>query len=48
MGTNIGSYGKDTGSSLGRLLGRLGKVGGIKRIRLGSIEPSSVDRKSVV
>jgi len=42
-GTNIGSYGKDTGSSLGRLLGRLGKIGGIKRIRLGSIEPSQID-----
>ena len=42
-GTNIGSYGKDTDSSLGRLLGRLGKIGGIKRIRLGSIEPSQID-----
>ncbi|MGB2553525.1 tRNA (N(6)-L-threonylcarbamoyladenosine(37)-C(2))-methylthiotransferase MtaB [Campylobacter sp. MOP51] len=42
-GTNIGSYGKDTGSSLGRLLHRLGKLSGIKRIRLGSIEPSQID-----
>lgn len=42
-GTNIGSYGKDTNSSLGKLLGRLGLINGIKRIRLGSIEPSQID-----
>lgn len=42
-GTNIGSYGKDSGSSLGRLLLNLGKISGIKRIRLGSIEPSQID-----
>ena len=42
-GTNIGSYGKDTNSSLGMLLGRLGSIAGIKRIRLGSIEPSQID-----
>ncbi|WP_170000775.1 tRNA (N(6)-L-threonylcarbamoyladenosine(37)-C(2))-methylthiotransferase MtaB [Campylobacter sp. RM16189] len=42
-GTNIGSYGKDTGSSLGKLLHRLGSINGIKRIRLGSIEPSQID-----
>lgn len=42
-GTNIGSYGKDSGSSFGRLLLNLGKISGIKRIRLGSIEPSQID-----
>ncbi|CAD7286819.1 tRNA (N(6)-L-threonylcarbamoyladenosine(37)-C(2))-methylthiotransferase MtaB [Campylobacter suis] len=42
-GTNIGSYGKDTGSSLGRLLQNLGRIPGIRRIRLGSIEPSQID-----
>ncbi|WP_069632429.1 tRNA (N(6)-L-threonylcarbamoyladenosine(37)-C(2))-methylthiotransferase MtaB [Campylobacter pinnipediorum] len=42
-GTNIGSYGKDSGSSLGKLLYRLGQISGIKRIRLGSIEPSQID-----
>ncbi|WP_170019944.1 tRNA (N(6)-L-threonylcarbamoyladenosine(37)-C(2))-methylthiotransferase MtaB [Campylobacter sp. RM16190] len=42
-GTNIGSYGKDTNSSLGKLLARLGQINGIKRIRLGSIEPSQID-----
>ena len=42
-GTNIGSYGKDTNSSLGKLLANLGRISGIRRIRLGSIEPSQID-----
>lgn len=42
-GTNIGSYGKDTNGSLGKLLANLGKISGIRRIRLGSIEPSQID-----
>ena len=42
-GTNIGSYGKDTNSSLSKLLANLGKISGIRRIRLGSIEPSQID-----
>ncbi|QPH94857.1 tRNA (N(6)-L-threonylcarbamoyladenosine(37)-C(2))-methylthiotransferase MtaB [Campylobacter concisus] len=42
-GTNIGSYGNDTNSSLGKLLANLGKISGIRRIRLGSIEPSQID-----
>lgn len=42
-GTNIGSYGKDTNSSLGKLLANLGKISSIRRIRLGSIEPSQID-----
>ena len=42
-GTNIGSYGKDAGSSLGALLGKLGAIDGVRRIRLGSIEPSQID-----
>lgn len=42
-GTNIGSYGKKTNSSLGILLQKLSKINGIKRIRLGSIEPSQID-----
>ena len=44
-GTNIGSYGKDTGSSLGKLLENLGKISGLKRVRLGSIEPVQIDGK---
>ncbi len=42
-GTNIGSYGKDKGTSLGKLLQQMGKINGIKRIRLGSIEPVQID-----
>ncbi|MBR8465932.1 tRNA (N(6)-L-threonylcarbamoyladenosine(37)-C(2))-methylthiotransferase MtaB [Campylobacter sp. faydin G-140] len=42
-GTNIGSYGKDSNSSLGRLVANLGAISGIRRIRLGSIEPSQID-----
>lgn len=42
-GTNIGSYGKDSGSGLGVLLQKLGKIQGVRRIRLGSIEPSQID-----
>ena len=43
-GTNIGSYGKASGTSLGALLQKLGAIRGIRRIRLGSIEPSQIDK----
>lgn len=42
-GTNIGSYGKDTRTSLSKLLKKLSQINGIKRIRLGSLEPSQID-----
>lgn len=42
-GTNIGSYGKDIGSSLGKLLQKIGVITGVRRVRLGSIEPSQID-----
>ncbi len=42
-GTNIGSYGKGNSTTLGKLVANLGKINGIKRIRLGSIEPSQID-----
>lgn len=42
-GTNIGSYGKEHGTNLGELLQNIGKISGIKRIRLGSIEPVQID-----
>ncbi|AFL68633.1 tRNA (N(6)-L-threonylcarbamoyladenosine(37)-C(2))-methylthiotransferase MtaB [Sulfurospirillum barnesii] len=42
-GTNIGSYGKDKSSSLGKLVQRLGAIRGVRRIRLGSIEPVQID-----
>ncbi len=42
-GTNIGSYGKDKGSSLGKLVQKIGALKGVRRIRLGSIEPVQID-----
>ncbi|MDR2789903.1 MAG: tRNA (N(6)-L-threonylcarbamoyladenosine(37)-C(2))-methylthiotransferase MtaB [Campylobacteraceae bacterium] len=43
-GTNIGSYGKDTGTTLGKLLAKTSAVNGVKRIRMGSIEPAQIDK----
>ncbi len=42
-GTNIGSYGKDTGSSIATLLKRISVIRGVRRIRLGSLEPVQID-----
>jgi MiaB-like tRNA modifying enzyme len=42
-GTNVGSYGRDRGSSLAKLLKRLGIVRGVRRIRIGSLEPMQID-----
>ena len=42
-GTNIGSYGKDKGSSIAKLLKRISTVKGVKRVRLGSLEPVQID-----
>ena len=42
-GTNIGSYGKDKQSSLGSLVQKIGALKGVRRIRLGSIEPVQID-----
>ncbi len=41
-GTNLGSYGIDTKSSLAKLLKKISYVRGVRRIRLGSIEPIQV------
>lgn len=42
-GTNIGSYGLKNKTTLGKLLQKLGNIKGIKRIRLGSLEPAQLD-----
>ncbi|MDR1461009.1 MAG: tRNA (N(6)-L-threonylcarbamoyladenosine(37)-C(2))-methylthiotransferase MtaB [Campylobacteraceae bacterium] len=42
-GTNIGSYGKDTNTTLGKLLQKIGAINGVKRVRMGSIEPVQID-----
>ncbi len=42
-GTNIGSYGKDKNSSIAKLLKKISQIKGVKRIRLGSLEPVQID-----
>lgn len=42
-GINMGSYGKDTNTTLSLLLEKIFKIHGVKRVRLGSLEPSQVD-----
>ncbi|MGW8169419.1 MAG: tRNA (N(6)-L-threonylcarbamoyladenosine(37)-C(2))-methylthiotransferase MtaB [Sulfurovaceae bacterium] len=42
-GTNVGSYGKDIGSSLATLLKKISSIRGVRRIRIGSLEPIQID-----
>lgn len=42
VGINLTSYGSDTGSSLYEAVKTVGEVKGIKRIRLGSLEPDKM------
>jgi MiaB-like tRNA modifying enzyme len=42
-GTNVGSYGKDKNSSLAKLIKKLSYIRGVRRIRIGSIEPTQID-----
>lgn len=42
-GTNIGSYGKKEDTSLAKLLKKISYIRGVRRIRLGSVEPSQID-----
>jgi len=42
-GTNLGSYGKDKNSSIATLLKKISQISGVKRIRLGSLEPVQID-----
>ncbi len=44
-GTNVGSYGKDSNSSLAKLLKRVAMVRGVRRVRIGSIEPMQIDEE---
>ncbi|MEO1958330.1 MAG: tRNA (N(6)-L-threonylcarbamoyladenosine(37)-C(2))-methylthiotransferase MtaB [Nautiliaceae bacterium] len=46
-GINMGSYGKDTGSSLSELIEKISKIRGVKRIRLGSLEPNQIDKRLI-
>jgi len=42
-GTNVGSYGKDIELSIAKLLKELSKIRGVRRIRVGSLEPIQID-----
>ncbi len=46
-GINMGSYGKDTNTSLSNLIEKISKIRGVKRIRLGSLEPSQIDERLI-
>ncbi len=42
-GTNVGSYGKDHGTSMAELLKKMSMIRGVRRIRIGSLEPIQID-----
>jgi MiaB-like tRNA modifying enzyme len=42
-GTNVGSYGQDIGTSMAALLRRLSQLRGVRRLRIGSLEPIQID-----
>ncbi len=42
-GTNVGSYGKDHGTSMAKLLKKMSMIRGVRRIRIGSLEPIQID-----
>jgi MiaB-like tRNA modifying enzyme len=42
-GTNVGSYGQDQNSSMAKLLKRMSQIRGVRRIRIGSLEPIQID-----
>ncbi len=41
-GTNVGSYGQDTKTSLASLMKKISQIRGVRRIRLGSVEPIQI------
>jgi len=41
-GTNVGSYGQDKRSSLAELMKKMSQIRGVRRIRLGSVEPIQI------
>lgn len=42
-GTNVGSYGKERGTSIAQLLQKISQIRGVRRVRLGSLEPAQID-----
>lgn len=41
-GTNVGSYGQNSGSSIASLMKKMSQIRGVRRIRLGSVEPIQI------
>jgi MiaB-like tRNA modifying enzyme len=41
-GTNVGSYGQRTGTSIAALMKKISQIRGVRRIRLGSVEPIQI------
>ena len=41
-GTNVGSYGKSNRSSLAQLMKKMSQIRGVRRIRVGSVEPIQI------
>ena len=46
-GINMGSYGKDTDTTLAKLIKKISFIRGVKRIRLGSLEPSQISEELI-
>ncbi|MBQ6773126.1 MAG: MiaB/RimO family radical SAM methylthiotransferase [Synergistaceae bacterium] len=44
-GIHLGLYGRDIDSSLAKLINSVSKIQGLKRLRLGSLEPFSLDER---
>jgi len=42
-GTNVGSYGQDHNTSMAELLKKMSMIRGVRRIRIGSLEPIQID-----
>jgi len=42
-GTNVGSYGQDHHTSMAKLLKKMSMIRGVRRIRIGSLEPIQID-----
>jgi len=42
-GTNVGSYGQGTNSSIASLMKKMSQIRGVRRIRLGSLEPIQIN-----
>ena len=42
-GTNVGSYGRDHNTTMAKLLKKISQIRGVRRIRIGSLEPIQID-----